>query len=92
MERPRPRPPCGRVTERIALREAVEDERQQFRRDTLAGVGDRDDRARADAGDAERDAAAGRRELDRVGDQIPDHLLQAIGIAEHGALEVSCPP
>ena len=36
----------------------------------------------------ECDPTAGRRELDGVGGEVPDHLLQAIGIAEHGAVEV----
>ena len=36
----------------VALRKTVEDERQQFRLNALAGVADLDDRARADARDA----------------------------------------
>ena len=40
----------------------------------------------------QRDVPAGRRELDRVDDQVPDHLLQPIRIAEHRALEVGVAP
>ena len=48
-----------------------------------------DDRARADARRATPSTlTARRRELDRVDEQVPDHLLQPIGIAEHGIREL----
>ena len=34
------------------------------------------------APDPDLDAAAPRRELDRVAEQVPEHLLQAVGVAQ----------
>ena len=69
------RPPGGRF----------EDVRQERRLDADAGVGDDQRVVLAVAAERHRDAAARRRELHRVREQVPDHLLQPIGIAERRA-------
>src|SRR6266481_4663859 len=68
----------------LALSEAVEDERKELVANALARVADRDPRHRVAALEPDVDAAARRRELDGVGEEVPDHLLQATGIGRHG--------
>ncbi len=68
----------------IALSEAIEYEGQQLVLDPLACVCD--DNFRVCTGMVEQDlyAPARGRELNRVGEQVPDDLIQADGIAVHG--------
>ena len=65
----------------VGLAEAIEDERQHLGPDALAGVRDHDLDLRADAPDVNLHAAAARRELDRVREQVPHRLLQPLAIA-----------
>ena len=68
----------------VGLAEPIEHERQEFRRDADAGIGHFDlRRRRRRSVSAIVDAAALRRELERVRHQVPHHLLQPIAIAEH---------
>ena len=53
-------------------------------RDADAGVGDGDPRERAVLHDADRHRAAGVGELDRVRDQIVEHLREPVGVRAHG--------
>ena len=69
----------------VRLAEAVEDERQELRGDALARVGDAHDHVRVFAVDGDADAAARAGELDRVGQQVPDHLLQPVRVAPYRA-------
>jgi hypothetical protein len=72
----------------VALREALEQPRQDGRRDAGPGVGDLDRQAHPALGrggrpDADRDAAA-LGELDRVADEVGEHLPQPAGVgAQH---------
>jgi hypothetical protein len=59
--------------------------RQEFARDAAAAVFDRDLHGARAADHADVDAPAVRRELDRVMEQVPEHLLQAARVGEHGA-------
>ena len=70
---------------RLALAEAVEHERQQVRPNALAGVRDGDPRHRVGPLQPDVHTTAHRRELDRVGEEVPDDLLQAIGVGRDGA-------
>src|SRR5438128_3708762 len=63
----------------VALAERLEDVRNELRRDPDARVGDDDLDARLGARETHAHAAARRRELDRVREQVPDDLLQTIG-------------
>ena len=82
MASPRPRPPWLRVDAAVGLAEPVEDVGQEIRADAHAVVAHPDlGVAVAGALQADLDAAAGRGELDGVREQVPDHLLQAVGIA-----------
>ena len=65
----------------VGLAEPLEHERQELRLNADAGVADDDLDVRVDALEPHLHAAALRRELDGVRQQVPDHLLQAIGIA-----------
>ena len=73
--------PAGARARRLGLGEPVEDMRQEVGRDAAARVRDRDLHLGAVALQAGLDAAAAWRELDRVREQVPDHLLQTVGIA-----------
>ena len=66
----------------VGLPEALEDVRQELGRDALAGVA-RPTISTCEFTRRERDlhAAALRRELDRVRQQVPDDLLQPVGVA-----------
>src|SRR5438445_782627 len=69
----------------LALTEAIEDERKELAANALARVADGDPRHRGATFEPDIDAAARRRELDRVGEEVPDHLLQTAGIGRHRA-------
>src|SRR5256885_627188 len=72
----------------VALAEALEDQRKELAGDALAGVGHGDAHGVAlELVGADGDRAARRRELDRVREQIPDHLLQALGVAGGNAVD-----
>src|SRR5262249_28680916 len=70
---------------RVALAEAVEDLVQEVRRDAIARVADHHQRLPGVAVCAHADAAAARRELDRVVQHVGDRLAQAVAVSEHGA-------
>src|SRR5439155_13066258 len=61
----------------VGLPEAIEDVRQELGRDAAAGVAHAKLRLGARPLEADRDASVARRELDRGGEEVPDHLLQA---------------
>ncbi len=65
---------------RVTLAEPLENVRQEFRLDPGAGISHRDRHRLAIAFDAHLDVAVPGRELDGVGNEIPDNLLQPIGI------------
>ena len=76
--------PAVRPRERaVGLAEALEEVGQELRRDAFPGVADADLDLRVDALQPHLDAAAAGRELDRVRQQVPDHLLQPLRIARH---------
>ena len=81
MDRPSPRPPWRRVRRRVGLAEAVEHEGQEFGLDADAGILDRHFDVRVHALEHHVDVSAGRRELHRIGQQVPEHLLQPAGVA-----------
>src|SRR5207244_4560224 len=67
-----------------ALGETVEDVRQQRGVDALPAVAHDDaDAVLTRALDGDGDGALVRGELDRVGQEVPDHLLQAVGVTVH---------
>ena len=80
-----PEPAVSAADRRLALSESVEDERKELAANALARVADRDPRHRVAALEPDIDAAARRRELDGVGEEVPDHLLQAAVIGRHGS-------
>src|SRR5438876_1080008 len=69
----------------VALAEAIEDERQDLRPDSLTGVAHHDLDVGGGLSQEDPDAASARRELDRVHQEVPDNLLQTVGCAPHGA-------
>src|SRR6476660_2047511 len=76
---------CCASGRRVLLTEAFEHVRQETRGNALAVVDDGDLNLAVHAADTDLYPALGRRELDRVVNQIPQHLLQAARIAEHAA-------
>src|SRR5262245_29662444 len=66
---------------RVGLSETVKDIRQEIRADAFARVAHGDANVRVYALQERFDAASLRGELDRVGEQVPDHLLQARRVA-----------
>ncbi len=68
------------VARGVALREPVEHVGQEIRRDALPRVADTNAQAGVVLRQRDHDATARRRELDRVAQQVPDHLLQARGV------------
>ena len=62
----------------------VEDEGEEFRADALAGVADPELHEVLRAAQPDFDAAAARRELDGVREQVPGDLLHAVRIAQDG--------
>src|SRR6516225_2327375 len=64
----------------VRLPEALEHVRQELRRYPDAGVADRDFHMRVDALEPDLDLAAAIRELDRIRQQVPQHLLETLGI------------
>ena len=80
-----PEPAVGPRAGAVALPEALEDVRHELGVDADAGVGDHDLGPSRHAAQADADLARRRRELDRIGDQVPDDLLETVGIAEDRA-------
>ncbi len=83
------------ATGRIDAVEAVEDVRKVSRVDADAGVGNSDLGAVVGAADGDGDVAAGRRVLDRVGEQdrdCPRDRLAVCTRADRGARHVQAPP
>src|SRR5207302_8504798 len=68
-----------------ALSEALEDEREEAGTNAPARVAPDDHGPPVRQLDPDFDAAALGRELDGVREQVPDHLLQAAGVAPHPA-------
>src|SRR6266542_819049 len=68
----------------IGLRKTIEDVGQELGADADARVFDRDRRVVALALQAHGHAAVARRELHRVRQQVPEHLLQAIAVPRNG--------
>src|SRR4030095_2025159 len=66
---------------RVGLAEAVKDVEQEIRADAFARVAHGDANVRVNALQPRFDAASLRGELDGVGEQVPDYLLQANGVA-----------
>src|SRR5262249_26986862 len=66
---------------RVGLAEAVKDVWQEIRADAFARVAHGDANVWVHALQLRFDATALRRELDRVGEQVPDDLLQPVRIA-----------
>src|SRR5262247_3113691 len=66
---------------RVGLAEAFKDIGQEIRADAFARVAHGDANVRVNALQARFDAASLRGELDGVGEQVPDHLLQARWVA-----------
>src|ERR1700759_4981548 len=79
---PQPQPavfPCGAA---VGLTETVKDIRQKLSIDTGPGVADRDFKVRFDALKLHLYLSASGRELDGVGEQIPDDLLEPNRVAQ----------
>ena len=70
----------------VGLAEPIEDVRQKSGLDAYAGIVDRDLDLAFGAPQARFDAPAFIRELDGVREQIPDGLLQTVGVAEDHAV------
>ncbi len=69
----------------VGLAEAFEDVRKEFRGDAFAGIGDADFNLAVVALEGDGDGAAAGGEFDGIGEEIPENLLDAAGIAEDGA-------
>src|SRR5260370_28804314 len=67
----------------LGLAETIECVRQKIRADSLPRIASRADRLMTLPADANRHFALAGRELHRVGQQVPEHLLQALGIGAH---------
>ncbi len=67
----------------LRLSEALEDVRQEGRRDPLAGVAHAQLDVAVDRTDGDRDASASGRELHRVRKQVPGDLLDTVGVPQH---------
>src|SRR6266511_3165101 len=68
---------------RVGLSEAVKDIGQEIRADAFARVAHGDADVRVHALQARFDSTSLRSELDRVGEQVPDHLLQSRGVTRN---------
>src|SRR5207249_4516565 len=74
--------PMGRC---VPLTESLEHVRKERGIDALARVADDDFHLPVGAQHTDLHAAASRSELDRVRKQVPEDLLQAVGVAEYGS-------
>ena len=80
---PEPQPPRRSRRRRILLRESIEDPRQELGIDARAAVGHGQTRDVARRSTVSPTVAAPRRELDGVGEQVPDDLPKTGRITEH---------
>src|SRR5262249_61362705 len=89
----KPQPEAAMRTPRVAfeLAESVEDKGEKLRLDPRAGVAHRDRNVRALAFKTDSDLPSSRRELDGVGQEVPDDLLQAVGRSWHRASRPAAP-
>ena len=87
MARPRPEPAVPPRGGGVGLAEAVEDVGEELGLDADAGVDDADLDVRVDPLQEDLDLAALGRELDGVGEEVPDDLLEAGGVAGDGTGE-----
>src|SRR5581483_11208813 len=78
-------PPAGPLRAAVGLAETLEHMRQELRRDPYPGVTHPDFDMGVDALKADLNLPAPGGEPDRVREEVPDHLLQADGIAQHRA-------
>ena len=85
MARPSPSPPKRRVIAAVRLVKPIEDVGEQLCADAGSIVGNGHFGGVVDVPQLHGDAPAGRRELHRIGQQIPDHLLQAGRVTGDGA-------
>src|SRR5687767_4657061 len=69
----------------IRLTEAVKDEREKLGADALPGITNTYLKGCVSSFNSNFSPASGRSEFDRIGDEIPNHLLQAAGIAHRMA-------
>src|SRR5204862_5483811 len=69
----------------VGLTETIENVREELRSNADARVGYVDSYLRIPAFGGDFDLSAFRRELDRIGKQVPEDLLQTIGIPQHAA-------
>ena len=84
MARPSPSPPWARAIEAVRLAEWLEDPRQRVRRDADSRVADRDDGAGPRALQPDAHAAASRRELRRIRQEVREDLRKSLGVAPDG--------
>jgi len=75
----------------VGLAEALEDVGEELRLDPHPGVGDDDLDVRVDPRDEHLDLPPLGGELDGVGEQVPDHLLEAVGVASDRPQRVEDP-
>jgi hypothetical protein len=68
----------------VRLLESIKHVRQKVRLESDTGIGDGDLGVRTRSSQRHRDPAALRRELDRIGEQVPHYLLKACWIAGDG--------
>ena len=68
----------------LGLLKPIEDMRQELGSDAAARIADHDFGVRVHALQGDFDPAAARREFDRVRQEVPDHLQQAVRIARYG--------
>ena len=85
MARPRPEAAIFPGGSAVGLAESIEDMRQKFRFDTDAGVVDGDLDPVSDAHQPRIDAAACVRELDCVGEHVPEDLMNAVAVTKNHA-------
>src|SRR5437879_13797852 len=81
---PEPQASVAPAYRAVLLPEAVKYMRQELGLDALTVVADADLDLTVAAGEADLDLSIGRRELDRVRQQVAHHLLQACEITAHG--------
>ncbi len=80
---PEPQPAVSAREAGIGLAEALEDMRQELGLDAAAVVGDGELCHVIDPPQSNADLAAPMPELRGIRNQVPDHLLQAVGVAVH---------
>src|SRR5262249_50889822 len=78
---PEPQPAVAARDRRITLTKTVEHVRQEIRGNTYTAVLDNDLDVGVDSLQHDLDPAARGRELHRVREEVPQHLLQPVGIA-----------